>query len=230
VSHRGGQYSVSEDQLPGSGALDEIFDNLANDLKRPSSKSELQRGSADTAVTARLELNYGDTIIWPVPVALLAVVSIVALAVVEPSGGFLNEFPWVLAAAFVLGVIVLTLVGNARRSGRIVLTESMLSAPVVPGSRDCLSIPLSSIRQLEITNENRRRRKLVVWYSGGGFEILERSFASPREFDRIYAALSTGVGIAQATSLGSVHFAANGAGTFTSSLDETARSTMRSNR
>ena len=219
VFHRRGQYSVSEDQLPSSAALDEIFDNLADDLKQ-SSTAEVQRASV--GVTARLELTYGETILWPVPVALLAVVSIVALAAVEPSGRFLDGFPWVLAASFVLAVIAWTLVSNARRSGRILVTESTLSAPVIPGSKDYLSIALSSIRQLDITNEDHRKRKLVVWYSGGGFEILERSFASSREFDRLYSALSTGVA-AQAMSLSAAHFAATDAETINSSLNETTR-------
>jgi hypothetical protein len=193
VFHRRGQFQVSDDQLPRS-AINEIFDSLAAELRRKSiGMSPEHPGSSGTGDAGSiLDLKYGERVNWLVPVALSTIAALIALLAFEPTRHLFDEAPWSLAGGWALCVVVGCLVIiNLRRPGSIVVTESTLSAPVAPGSNAQLTIPLSSIRHLDIANDEQRKRRLVVSYSTGSVDILERALESRTTFDQLYTTLST---------------------------------------
>ena len=200
VDHSRGVCYIYEDLLPSNAALDEIFDTLANDLN--------PRWRANVVATqAILDVKYTDYINWPVPIAVAIIAAIVALAPFAPSGHVPEQFWLLMAPAITQSVVAWWVIGNLRlKNARIVVTPSTLSAPAFSGSKRRVSIPLSLIRQLDITNEE-RKRTLVVGYAGGGFAILERSLRSPKAFDQLYATLSKAVAGAQETLPNDVHVA-----------------------
>lgn len=141
-----------------------------------------------------LEVPYGEYMTWPTKAGVLSVLPFIFYGVLREAGANASPLTWLFAGAMTAFVLFVVWVGMRRSEGRIVITQTRLSAPTMPGSASTVAIPLASITRVERSRSRwRRGRYLLVHHADGPLLIAGRGLPSRAALNELQATLSAAV-------------------------------------